>query len=337
MPVSSRSKVLCVAIFVALAAAGLQTMNRRRPWHQGDKWEKFFAVYDRIASEQYGDCKSGVLDQERFGSTQFYACGNPAHRAVFLIHGAAECALMWGDWMVPALRDRYFVVAIDTLCDVGRSRPRNGDTTNCPQGKDEMAAWILDLKSQLGIKAPISLVGYSYGSFVSSQVALARPDAVNKLVLMAPAAVFAPIQPAWLLRALAFESLYTMLPVERLKAMLRNFFHGYMTYNPQSLPLESIIHHWDLTTALNDAGPTELLGTPHPLEEADLKKMGHQNPTLLIIGQQEVVTNPSLAAQAAKEAGIQVKEYENVSHTLDEWPRIDAARVVLEFLDGTMY
>ena len=154
------------------------------------------------------------------------------------------------------------VVAIDTLCDVGRSIPRNGDTANCPQGQDEMAEWILGVKSQLDIKEPISLVGYSYGSFVASQVALARPNAVDKLVLMAPAAVVAPFQPSWLLRALVFETFYTIAPIQ-LKSWLGNLFHGYMTHNPNDLPLDSIVEHWDLTVALNDAGPTKLLGTPH--------------------------------------------------------------------------
>ena len=159
---------LVVALVAVFVAAALKT-NKRPPWHQGDKWGAFLSIYDRIVSDQFGDCTSRVLDHDRFGSTQVHACGNPAHPAVFLLHGAAECALMWGDWAVPALREGgYYVVSIDTLCDTGRSRPKNGDPANCPQGKGEMTEWILDLKAQLGIKEPISLVGYSYGSFISS-------------------------------------------------------------------------------------------------------------------------------------------------------------------------
>lgn len=72
-------------------------------------------------------------------------------------------------------------MVVDHLCDLGRSLPKDGDPNNCPEGQKEIAEWILDLKFHLTIRQRINMVGYSYGSFLASQVALANPNEVGKL------------------------------------------------------------------------------------------------------------------------------------------------------------
>jgi pimeloyl-ACP methyl ester carboxylesterase len=65
-----------------------------------------------------------------FGKTQTFACGDLSSDPVFFLHGAASNAFIYGDWIMPELRKTHYAVAVDFVCDVGRSTPRDGDSKN---------------------------------------------------------------------------------------------------------------------------------------------------------------------------------------------------------------
>lgn len=70
----------------------------------------------------------------------------------------------------------------------------------------DFAAWLDSLFDALGLEKP-SLLGLSYGGWNFAQYALRRPDRVARLVLLAPAGTVAPINFAFIWRALL-----TLLP-----------------------------------------------------------------------------------------------------------------------------
>eukprot|EP00567_Pseudictyota_dubia_P013315 CAMPEP_0197442144 /NCGR_PEP_ID=MMETSP1175-20131217/8231_1 /TAXON_ID=1003142 /ORGANISM="Triceratium dubium, Strain CCMP147" /LENGTH=361 /DNA_ID=CAMNT_0042972557 /DNA_START=53 /DNA_END=1138 /DNA_ORIENTATION=+ len=348
------SKVgLCTAFLaIALAAAWMVTArswgkSTSRKWHQGPEWERLFRVYDEMANDRYGNCESklvpsGILVQghdDKPGpryTTQVHICGESSTESpVMMLHGASTNGLMYGDWLMPTLSKNRKSVAVDFPCDVGRSFPLEGDTNYCPQNASDVADWAIDLIEQLDMrKERVSLVGYSYGSFVSSQVALKFPDAVDKLVLFAPAAVFAPLKGEFLFRAITFGILYSLIPASWPKLLdgVRDWFFGWMMASGETLDWDS--KEKDLRIACDEAGPAVLPTAPIVLNETELRAMNEANPTLLVIGEEEVVIDAQTSIEAAVAAGIQVKAYPKSGHMLvAEQPREDAISVVSSFLN----
>ena len=95
---------------------------------------------------------------------------------VVLIHGLGSSAADWA-FQVPALETRYRVIVPD-LPGCGHSLPRPHG-----YGIDALARALWALLDGLGVEAP-NLVGFSLGGAVALQMALQRPAAVPRLVLI---------------------------------------------------------------------------------------------------------------------------------------------------------
>lgn len=173
-------------------------------WHQSADWLSYLALYDQRAATQYQHCDNRLV-RTSFGLTQLYACGRATDPVVLLLHGAGSSSLMYGDWLVPPLiATQHYVVAIDYICDVGRSMPLNGSVASCPRTREQLALWLRELLAALSLlpattttttkTTTIALVGHSYGSFLAAQLTMAEPQLVSHLVMMAPAGVFAPLR-----------------------------------------------------------------------------------------------------------------------------------------------
>lgn len=286
----------------------------------GEAWEnKMLRIYDAKVATAYSDCDVRNLSS-RFGTTRVYACGNPQHTPVFLLHDAATSSLSW-EWIIPKLVGRsYYTVAVDILCDMGRSMPKDGTVEHCPNGPEEIAEWAIDVKEQLRIPplTRISLLGHSYGGFLSTQIALSRPEEVDRLVLINPAATFAPFATEWKMRVIAFIGVLPYLGFEQ--QHVTSWFYRYIHANGGNMTLEEVIQyphaHWDLRLATDMAGRTHALEWPFFLGVPTLKKLNQQTPILLLIGDLDVVTEPRKAIKNAKDAGVSNIMYEGLGHLL---------------------
>jgi pimeloyl-ACP methyl ester carboxylesterase len=338
--------VLAIAVLTALA---IQKINKKKAdsikWHEGPKWEGFFKIYDEFAESQYYSnrfCESKQLES-RFGSTQVHACGQPSDPAVLLLHGMGSCSVMYGDWIVPTLMERHYVVAIDSLCDVGRSLPRDGDPASCPQTRDEIGEWFVTILDQLGLnnnnneQPPAALVGYSYGSFQATQIALAATskDRVGKLILLAPTATFAPIETEWVTRIMIHTLMAMLSPTVGMQEWWMAWFMDYMTVDPNAPSMSE----WgaasqELRKATDAAGHTVVTVPPVALEEKELKEMCANHPTLLVMGEGDKVVNATTAADTARAAGAaKVKVYPQAGHLLlVEHPREPVIQLIASFL-----
>jgi pimeloyl-ACP methyl ester carboxylesterase len=309
-------------------------------WRSDEEaWENMLSIYDIKARNAYGDCDARILSS-RFGNTQVYACGNPQNSSVFLLHDAVTSSLSW-EWLIPELvQQSYYTVAVDILCDMGRSIPKDGKVEYCPKGPNEIAEWVIDIKEQLGIShlTRISLVGHSYGGFLTTQIALSRPEVVARMVLINPAATFAPLATEWKMRLIATIGVLPYFGFEQ--KHLTDWFYRYIHANSGNMTFEEMVQyphaHWDLRLATDKAGRTHILEWPSFLGVPTLTKLNHQTPILLLIGDQDVVTEPQKAIKNAKDAGVPYTMYEGLGHLLGIDFAMNAVMVkeVVQFLSS---
>jgi len=154
-------------------------------------------------------------------------------------------------------------------------------------------------------KKKVSLVGCSHGSFVSSQIALTMPMEIDKVILIAPARVFAPLTFGWLWCATVLGFVPTLLPHPWVqKAMSMWFFRWLMAPGAtmQTNERETKLHE------SADQAPLQLQILPEPLNVATLWDMNKLTPMLSVIGDKEVVIDAHLAVKNAKEAGKSMSE-----------------------------
>lgn len=96
-----------------------------------------------------------------------------------LVHGYGEHLLTWRS-VVDPLAERYAVVAFDLPGFGASQKPGGPYTLSAMSGRvaDFLARWT---------RPPVILVGHSMGGQIATEVALARPDLVQGLILIAPA------------------------------------------------------------------------------------------------------------------------------------------------------
>ncbi len=101
-------------------------------------------------------------------------------KPLVLLHGLATDRRIWRA-VVPALARERLVVTVD-LPGFGASAPA-GEAFDLDEVADRIARGLAARR----IRAPFDLVGHSLGAGVATALAAARPAAVDRLVLVAPA------------------------------------------------------------------------------------------------------------------------------------------------------
>jgi pimeloyl-ACP methyl ester carboxylesterase len=320
---------LRLSIVIAFIAIILYYLNSRPstylPWHETPEWKHALDVYDERAAEHFSGCDSRLIETS-FGKTQVHACGNPDNPPLLFLHGAGSNSNIYGAWLMPALLESHYCVAVDYVCDVGRSIPKDGDPEKCPSTPDGLADWLREIASGLSLAPPLSLVGYSYGCQVAFLAARHHPKLVNKLVLLAPAAVFAPVKMIWLWKALVYGFTKTDGTM--------NWFFRSMSVDPNfdfktwpEREKEEII-------SIRNLGATLLKVPADSFEDDVLFDVIRDHPTLLAIGREEVIINATLAAERAARAGAVANVYSNAGHLMfmEEPARTDVVEDVVAFL-----
>ncbi len=114
---------------------------------------------------------------------------------VVLLHGLGEHAGYWSE-NVPGLLAGGVRVVVPDLLGHGRSdKPRAN-----AYGPGAQAALVRGLLDALEVTDPVVLVGHSMGGQIALRFALAWPDRVKRLLLLAPAGVerFTPGEARWI-------------------------------------------------------------------------------------------------------------------------------------------
>lgn len=218
---------------------------------------------------------------------------------LILMHGLAGSARWWARNVEPLAR-RFRVYVIDLI---GFGRSRNGH----PFVLDEAAAYLVRWMDLLGIERA-SIVGHSMGGFIAADLAADFPDRVERLVLVAAA-------------ALPFGHGYAQHGIGIAKALLRlqlNF-----------LPV-LLADAWC-------AGPLTLMGAAQALLASDLrpKLACIRKPTLVVWGEHDSIIPLELGKRLCRHLSTDELVVLKGAGHVPMWDCPEAFnRVVMDFLSA---
>jgi pimeloyl-ACP methyl ester carboxylesterase len=264
--------------------------------------ERFFAAYDALLRRwpvPYEEC----FIPTRFGETHVVASGAEHAAPLVLLHPGGSCALSWYR-NVGRLSHFYRVYAVDVIGEVNKSRP-----TRKIRSEAEFASWIEDLFDGLAIDRA-DLVGNSYGGFLALNAALLLPERVRKLALISPAATFVEM-PAWYLHLLI--PAHMIAPLARSERMVLNAY----AWLWNGFPMEESyarLHALAKTAGFPQYRPTQNTVRPRVFRDDELRQL--RVPTLLLIGDHEVIYPPERAIERATRLapGLQSAIVPNANH-----------------------
>jgi pimeloyl-ACP methyl ester carboxylesterase len=240
---------------------------------------KFLAAYD--AELKLWPVPYEEIDvSTRFGTTHVVICGSKTAPPLVLLHGYMATLTMWSPNIAAFSKD-YRVYAIDVMGQPNKSRPDE------PIGSvADFASWLTATLDALQLDR-VFLVGMSFGGWLALNYAVAVPQRLRKLVLLSPGG---------------------LLPMVRqftVRGMVMVWFPTRLTVN--------MFFHWLGFTDRAYANLIEMvyLGLKHfqmPIETArvmpavvaDEALRTMKVPTLLLIGDQEVISDPAQALERAR-------------------------------------
>jgi pimeloyl-ACP methyl ester carboxylesterase len=164
----------------------------------------YMAAYDS-ALEKWPVPYEAEYVPTAYGDTYMIVSGPVDGEPLILVHGLGSNAAHWS-LNVAALAQSYRVYALDIMGLVGRSKPLKvfSDRTG-------YADWLTEILDALKIEKA-NMVGYSFGGFITTCYALEKPERLNKVVLLAPAATFLPFSKEWHLKS-TFPSMVAGLAI----------------------------------------------------------------------------------------------------------------------------
>ena len=216
----------------------------------------------------------------RFGTTHVIACGPKAAPPLVLLHGYMATSTMWS-FNIAAFSKDHRVYAVDVMGQPSKSIP---DEPICNTA--DFASWLTATLDGLGLDR-VSLVGMSFGGWLALNYAVAVPQRVRRLVLLSPGGLV-PMVKQFTVRGMLMVSLPTHLTV--------NTFFRWLGFTDRAYAnmLELMylgLKHFRMPFETARIGPAVVL------DEA-LRTL--RVPTLLLIGDHEVISDPTRALARAR-------------------------------------
>jgi pimeloyl-ACP methyl ester carboxylesterase len=298
----------------ALAAGS----NGRSVFKTSEGETAFLAAYD-AAMQLWPVPYEEMNVPTRFGTTHFVACGPRDAPPLVLVHGYMATSTMWSPNVADFSRD-YRVYAIDVMGQPSKSIPAEP-----VRNQADYAAWLTAVLDGLHLDR-VFLVGQSYGGWLALNYAIAAPERLQKLVLLSPGGGFVPMARQFSLRGLVMVWFPT-----------RFTFNSFMRWlglkdRPGGTEIARLLELMYLGLKHFRIPVETLRVMPVMFSEEQLRAM--HVPTLLLIGDREVICHPELALDRARRlfSDIQAELVPHSSHEMSfsQQPLVDAR--VLEFL-----
>lgn len=160
----------------------------------GSVGDTFLAAYDRVM-QRWPEPPETLDLTSPYGQTRVWACGPADASPLVLIPAYNATSAEWIE-LALALQSERRIYAIDMIGDAGRSRA-GATPISTPDDMNHYLDTILD-----GLHLTTAEVcGHSYGAWIALTYALASPDRVSRVTLLDPTMAFAPLFPAYVLRA----------------------------------------------------------------------------------------------------------------------------------------
>lgn len=269
---------------------------------------RYFAAYDATLA-RWGVPVEALTLPTQFGPAHINACGLTDAPPLVLLPGAAISATMWYP-NIAALSQAQRIYAPDLPGDMGKTV-----STRPLKQQADFVDWLREVLDGLGLKQT-NLGGLSAGGAHALAFAAAAPERVRQLILMAPASLL-PLRPQFYLRIAAAI-----------------FTPGLSAPTRQRLMLGAASPN--LVAAIKQLfTPTDFqyqMFFPPVATDALLQQI--QAPTLLLLGEREIIYNPRAALARAQKfiPPLEAHLLPDAGHALNfDQPEL-VNRRILEFL-----
>lgn len=248
----------------------------------------------------------------RFGETYVMISGPEDSKPLVLLHGGGGNSSMW-IYNIEGLSQHFRVYLIDLIGEAGKSagtRPKF--TTN------EYACWLKEVFDALIINQA-TLCGASLGGTIAHQFALAYPQSISGLILLAPPSLKS-MRFAFILRTI----LANVLPTD----LFAKSFLKYMSSQG------SKFQEWEVQAFVTQFQAYKLNTNKIPvLSDAGLSKLPTN--TLILLGENEVIYNANALVRRvhAVAPSVTVKMIPDAKHTVSiDKPNL-FNEIVINFVD----
>lgn len=234
------------------------------------------------------------------------SAGDPRTPPVVLLHGygtSKEAMMTMSSWLAPA----HFVIAPD-LPGFGQHAFHEGETHD---GRF-YAREVMRLLDALGIERA-SIVGTSMGGAIAAEIAISHPERVDRLVLLAPAGLVAPVENDFMRRANAGENPLRLENEEDFDRVVDLVF-----VRPPPTP-SPVRRFFVLEAQRRLPGTKRIIPALEPFVRAGLEGRLERikAPTLVLWGGQDRVLDPSLLPRFLAEIpGAQGESIPDAGHVL---------------------
>lgn len=212
------------------------------------------------------------------GTTHLIACGPLNAPPLILLHAYGFSATSWYANVATLAKD-HRVYAVDVMGDMNQTVQ-----TKHFKKRAETAVWLKELLDALGL-GKVSMIGHSYGGWLTLNFALCAPERLNRMVLLAPAASFVPMVGSFNLRRI----LAYFFPNRGLDHFARWCLAPGNTI-PQGMTnlMRLAMKHYRFTG---------MVVQPNVYTDEELRSI--ETPALLLIGEQEVIYQAGAAMERA--------------------------------------
>jgi pimeloyl-ACP methyl ester carboxylesterase len=254
--------------------------------------QKQYMAFNDTLSKKWPVPVETKFVETSFGKTFVRISGPAEAPSLILLPGSSANSLSWRQ-NAGFLSGHFRVFAIDNIYDFGRSV-----YSRAPENADDFSKWLNELFTGLNLQNHINLMGTSYGGWIAAEYALANPDRLDKLILVAPAATVLPLQ-----SGLVFRALLTNIHPYFSRSFMYWIFADLANQNESGHQrVEEIID--EATICAKCFKPFEIV-FPTVLKDDELKKLNV--PTLFIVGQNEKLYSAKKAIERLKKLAPAIK------------------------------
>ncbi len=140
--------------------------------------EKIISLYNQKLKELNIEYLEKLVET-KFGVTNVIITGDAKNPPLVLIHGTGGCAPQILD-SFPNLTSKYCVYAVDVLAQPNKSAENRLDMKSLEYGK-----WLIEVVIKLRLK-DVTLVGFSFGGFISLKALEFNETPIRQVFLIAP-------------------------------------------------------------------------------------------------------------------------------------------------------
>lgn len=232
----------------------------------------------------------------KYGKAHVIICGPANGEPLVLLHGMNASSTMWYP-NVKTLSQRFRIYAIDFLLEPGKSLCEN-EVSEVSQIMD----WYEEVFEKLGL-TKFNLIGASRGGWLATNIALRNQKKIGKMILLSPAQTFVWIKPG---AKIINNLVYTVSPKrKRLREVLET-----MSFNVDNIE-QVYIDQYYLST--KNAEINKCIADMRPFSDKELNSI--KVPTLLLIGDHDIINNKKSLKRAEKEMiSVKVAMIKNAGH-----------------------